>query len=163
VVEIDATSLSRVFSAPMWVRDLGLLAWFLVGVGVLLVGAVWLLGLTSTITEPVLVGLILATVAGPLVTKMHARGIHRAVGAAIVLLGLLALGVVVFLLVFGGIVEQSSEIKAAASEAVDKVEGWVNDTGAGGTSDATEDAKRDTATAGRTLVKGVAEGIKGLT
>src|SRR4029077_1488728 len=27
VVEIDASSLSRVFSAPMWLRDLGLLAW----------------------------------------------------------------------------------------------------------------------------------------
>src|SRR5207247_107613 len=33
-----ATSLSRVFSAPMWLRDLGLLAWFLVGVAILLVG-----------------------------------------------------------------------------------------------------------------------------
>ena len=70
-MEIDPTSLSRVFSAPMWLRDLGLLAWFLVGVGILLVGSVWLLALTSTITEPVLVGAILATVASPLVSKMQ--------------------------------------------------------------------------------------------
>src|SRR6476620_12494332 len=70
VVQIDASALSRVFSAPMWLRDLGLLSWFLVGLGLVLVGAVWLLGLTSTITEPVLVGAILATVAGPLVSKM---------------------------------------------------------------------------------------------
>jgi predicted PurR-regulated permease PerM len=163
VVEIDATSLSRVFSAPMWLRDLGLLAWFLVGVGILLVGLVWLLGLTSTITEPVLVGAILATVAGPLVTKMHAHRVPRAAGAAIVLLGLLALGVVILLLVFGGIVEQSSEIKAAASQAVDKIQGWANDAGAGGTSNATEDLKHDTSTTGTTLVQGVANGIKGLT
>ena len=67
VVQIDATSLSRVFSAPMWLRDLGLLAWFLVGVSILLVGATWLAGLTATITMPVIVGLILATVASPLV------------------------------------------------------------------------------------------------
>ena len=40
VVEIDASSLSRVFSAPMWLRDLGLLSWFLVGLGLLLVGLV---------------------------------------------------------------------------------------------------------------------------
>ena len=39
VVKIDATALSRVFSAPMWLRDLGLLSWFLVGVGLVLVGA----------------------------------------------------------------------------------------------------------------------------
>ena len=53
VVQIDVTSLSRVFSAPMWLRDLGLLAWFLVGVALLLVGLTWLLAITSTITIPV--------------------------------------------------------------------------------------------------------------
>jgi len=163
VVEIDATALSRVFSAPMWLRDLGLLAWFLVGVGLVLFGLVWLLGLTSTIVEPVITGAILATVAGPLVTKMHRHRVPRAAGAAIVLLGLLALGVVILLLVFGGIVEQSSEIKAAVSEAVDKIEGWVNDAGAGGTSDATEDVKSATSDAGTTLLQGLAEGIQGLT
>src|SRR6187200_693535 len=71
VVQIDATSLSRVFSAPMWLRDLGL---------------VWLLGLTSTITVPVVLGAILATVAGPLVTALQRHGVPRAAGAAIVLL-----------------------------------------------------------------------------
>ena len=146
----------------MWLRDLGLLAWFLVGVALLLVGLIWLMGLTSTITEPVLVGLVLATVAGPLVTKMQSR-LPRAAGAAIVLLGLLALGVVILLLVFGGIVEQSDEIKAAASKAADRIQGWVNDTGANGTSSATQDVKHDTGVAGKTLVQGVADGIKGLT
>jgi predicted PurR-regulated permease PerM len=162
-VVIDVTTLSRVFSAPMWLRDLGLLAWFLVGVGILLFGLIWIVGLTSTITEPVLVGLILATVAGPLVTKMQRHRIPRAGGAAIVLLGLLALGALIFLLVIGGIVEQSSEIKASVSEAVDKIEGWVNDAGANGTSSTTEDVKQDTATTGKTLVQGIANGIKGLT
>src|SRR5262245_65480128 len=121
VVEIDATSLSRVFSAPMWLRDLGLLAWFLVGVAILIVGLVWLLGLTSTITMPVIVGAILATVAGPLVTKMKQHRIPRAAGAAIVMLGLIALGIAIFLMVVGGIVEQSSQIKTELSQAVDKI------------------------------------------
>ena len=61
----------------MWLRDLGLLAWFLVGVGLVLFGATWLLGLTSTIVDPVMVGAILATVAGPAVTKMQAHGLPR--------------------------------------------------------------------------------------
>lgn len=163
VVQIDATALSRVFSAPMWLRDLGLLAWFLVGVGLVLVGFVWLLGLTSTIVDPVVVGAILATVAGPLVAKMQRHRVPRAAGAAIVLLGLLAVGVVILLLVFGGLVEQSSEIKAAASEAVDKVEGWMNDAGAGGTSDASDDVKSATADTGTTLLQGLKQGIQGLT
>ena len=94
-MQIDATSLSRVFSAPMWLRDLGLLAWFLVGVGILLVGLVWLLGLTSTIIVPVTLGAVLATVGGPVVTMLQRHGIPRAAGAAVVLLGMLAITVVI--------------------------------------------------------------------
>jgi predicted PurR-regulated permease PerM len=163
VVQIDATSLSRVFSAPMWLRDLGLLAWFLVGVAILLVGLVWLMGLTSTITVPVALGAILATVAGPLVTRLQRRRIPRAAGAAIVLLLLLAIAVVIALMVFGGIYEQSSEIKSSVSQAVDKIEGWINDAGAGGTSSTTDQVKSSTAESGKTLLQGVAEGIQGLT
>ena len=162
VVTIDATALSRVFSAPMWLRDLGLLAWFLVGVGLVLVGLVWLLGLTSTIVEPVIVGAILATVAGPLVTKMQDRGLPRAAGAAVVLLGLIALGVLIGLLVFGGLYEQSSEIKAAASQAADKVQGWLDDAGIQNSEQAKQDAKRGASQTGATLLRGVAEGIQGL-
>lgn len=163
VVQIDATALSRVFSAPMWLRDLGLLAWFLVGVGLVLFGLVWLLGLTSTIVEPVIVGGILATVAGPLVTRMQGHGIPRAAGAALVLLGLIALGVVIGLLVFGGLYEQSSEIKAAASEAADKVQGWLDDAGIQNSDQAKEDAKSGTSQTGATLLQGVMDGIEGLT
>jgi putative heme transporter len=163
VVKIDATSLSRVFSAPMWLRDLGLLAWFLVGVGLVLFGAIWLLGLTSTIVDPVIVGAILATVAGPAVTKMQAHGVPRIAGSILVLLGFIAVGVVIFLLVFGGIAEQSSEIEGGVSDAVDQVEGWVNDAGVNETSSATEDAKSSVADAGTTLIKGLAQGIQGLT
>jgi predicted PurR-regulated permease PerM len=162
-VQIDATALSRVFSAPMWLRDLGLLAWFLVGVALVLVGLVWLLGLTSTITEPVLVGLILATVAGPLVSKMQHRGVPRAAGAGLVLLALLVLFGVIVLLVFGGIYENSSEIRSSVSEAVDKVEGWANDLGAGGTSSTTSEAKSGASQTGATLLHGVFEGIQGIT
>ncbi len=163
VIQVDATTLSRVFSAPMWLRDLGLLAWFLVGVALVAVGLVALLGLTATITDPVLVGLVLATVAGPLVTALQRRGVPRAAGAAIVLLGLLALGVVILLLVFGGIVEQSSEIKAAASEALDTVRAWANDVDAGGTAGAADDVQTSTSAAGGTLLQGLANGIRGLT
>jgi predicted PurR-regulated permease PerM len=163
VVQIDATALSRVFSAPMWLRDLGLLAWFLVGVGLVLFGLVWLLGLTSTIVDPVIVGAVLATVAGPLVTKLHEHRVPRALGAAVVLLGLIALAIVIALLVFGGLYEQSAEIKAAASAAVDKVQGWMDDAGAGGTAGTSNDVKSSTAETGRTLLQGVFKGIEGVT
>ena len=163
VVQIDATALSRVFSAPMWLRDMGLLAWFLVGVGLVLFGFVWLLGITSTIVDPVVVGAILATVAGPLVSKMQAHRIPRAAGAGIVLLGLVALGVLIALLVFGGLYEQSSEIKAAASEAADKVQSWLDNVGIQNSDQATQVAKSGTSQTGATLLQGVVDGIQGLT
>ena len=163
VVQIDATSLSRVFSAPMWLRDLGLLAWFLVGVALLLVGLVWLMGLTSTITVPVVLGAILATVAGPVVTKLQRRGVPRAAGAAIVLLALIVITVVIALMVFGGIYEQSDQIKQSASEALDKVQEWMDDAGAGGTSSTADQVSRSTSGTGKALLQGVANGIKELT
>jgi predicted PurR-regulated permease PerM len=163
VVQLDATALSRVFSAPMWLRDLGLLAWFLVGVAVVLVGLVWLLGLTSTITVPVALGAILATVAGPVVTTLQHRRVPRAAGAAIVVLAMLAITVVIALMVFGGIFEQSDQIEAAANEAVDKVQGWFDDAGAGGTSATAEQTKSSAVETGTTLLQGVAEGIRGVT
>lgn len=163
IVQIDATALSRVFSAPTWLRDLGLLAWFLVGVGILLVGVVVLLGLTSTIVLPVTVGAILATVGGPVVSRMQRHRVPRAAGAAIVLLGIIALAVVIILLVFGGIYEQSDEITSSVSDAVDKIEGWANDLGAGGTSAATDDASSSAVDSGTTLLQGLLTGISSLT
>jgi predicted PurR-regulated permease PerM len=163
MVQIDAAALSHVFSAPRWLKDLGLLAWFLVGVAILLVGLTWLLALTSTITMPVAVGAILATVAGPLVAKLQGRGVPRAIGAALVLLGMLVLGVIVTLMVFGGIYEQSDGIKASANEAVDTIEGWMNDAGAGGTSDTADQTQSSAAETGKTLLQGIVNGIQGLT
>jgi predicted PurR-regulated permease PerM len=147
----------------MWLRDLGLLAWFLVGVGILLFGLVWLLGLTSTITEPVLVGAILATVAGPLVTKLQRSGVPRAAGAAIVLLGLVALGVLIAVMVIGGLYAQGDEIRASASEAADTVEEWLEDAGVDDASGAKEDVESGTSETGTTLLQGVIKGIEGLT
>jgi putative heme transporter len=162
VVQIDATGLSRVFSAPMWLRDLGLLAWFLVGVALVLVGATWLLALTSTITIPVAVGAIMATVAGPLVTKLQVHRIPRAAGAALVLLGIIAIVVLIFLLVVGGISSQSEEIKQSANEAADKLQSWAKSAGVD-TSSAKSNAQSGTSTTGKTLLEGVVNGIQGLT
>jgi hypothetical protein len=68
VVQLDADQLkelSTVFSAPRWLRDLGIASWFLVGVALLGVGLTWVLGVTSTIVEPVVTGGVVATVASP--------------------------------------------------------------------------------------------------
>ena len=63
------------FAPPEWLRDLGFLAWFLVGVGILLVGAIWIFATISTILVPVIVGTIAAAVAGPLVDALQRRNV----------------------------------------------------------------------------------------
>lgn len=160
---IDETVLARMFSPPGWLRDLGLLAWFLVGVGLVFVGSVWILDETSTIVAPVVTGTIAAAVTGPAVAWLQRHRVPRALGALLVLLALLALAVVVALLVFGGLVENSSEIKSLATQALDKVEGWANDSGANGTADAKQDVQQAVPDIGQTLLRGVASGIEGLT
>jgi predicted PurR-regulated permease PerM len=151
------------FAPPQWLQDLGLLAWFLVGLGLVLVGAIWILAEIDTIVSPVVAGTIVAAVAGPAVTWLQERGWPRAAGAGLMLLVLLALTVIVFLLVVHGIVANGDQIRALATDAADKVEGWTTDAGVEGASSANEDLKSAVPNIGETLLKGVASGISGLT
>ena len=67
-------------------------------------------------------------------------------------------------MVFGGIYEQSDQIKAAASEALDKVQGWINDARGGRhVLDGRPGAALDGAETGKTLLQGIGNGIEGLT
>ncbi len=167
VVQLDADQLkelSTVFSSPRWLRDLGLASWFLVGVGALLLGLTWVLGVTSTIVVPVVAGGVVAIVASPGVTWLQRHRAPRALGALIVLLALAAVGVVILLLVLGGIVGESGQISATASSAADKIQGWMQDVGvnSSGASSANQDASSSVPSIISTLVKGVAAGISGI-
>jgi putative heme transporter len=161
-VELD--ELTTVFAPPRWLRDLGRTAWLMVGVFALLAGFTWLLGTTSTIVGPVIAGTIIATVAMPLVGMLQRRRVPRAAGAAIVLLGLLAIGVLVFVIVLGGITSQEGDISTHAKEAADKAEGWLKSVGVdeSGTSSAKSDVESDIPKIIATLTKGVIAGISGL-
>jgi putative heme transporter len=160
---IDTRALARMFAAPRWLQDLGLLAWFAVGVGLVLFGLIWLLAELATIVLPVVAGTIVAAVAGPAVSTLQQRGWPRPLGAGVVLLGLLALAIVVLLFVLNGIVAEADQIRTLASNAADKVAGWAEDAGGDGASSAADQAKQDVPAIGETLLKGVAGGIAGLT
>ena len=167
-VKIDAADLgqlSRVFAPPGWLRDLGTSSWLLVGAVLLVVALIALLAITSVIVEPVLIGLLLATVAAPVVSWLERKGVPRIGGAFVVLLAFIVLGVVIVLLVVGGIVGQSHEIKADASTAVDTVQSWlkqagVNDSGA---SSANQNVSEGTSATISTFVHGLATAVQGVT
>jgi predicted PurR-regulated permease PerM len=163
--ELQARQLETLFEPPRWLRDLGWASWFLVGFLVLLGGLIWLLGRVAIIFEPVLLGLIVATVSSPIVGRLQRRRVPRGVGAAIVLLGLLGVGVVIFVLVLGGIVAEKDSVAAYATEALDRVQAWLQDVGvdASATSSAAENLEKAVPAILSTLLKGVAAGISGLT
>jgi putative heme transporter len=150
------------FSAPTWLRDLGFSSWLLVGFVLIIVGLVWLLGETSTIVGPVIVATVLGAVAGPAVGWLERHRVPRVGGAILVLLGLVAIGVLIFCLVFGGISAQSGDISAKLNKSLDKIQSWLSDVGVDNTQSAKEGVQESAPKIRTTLLSGVASGIDGL-
>jgi predicted PurR-regulated permease PerM len=162
--EVDSMAAERTVqaSAPTWLRNLGFSSWLLVGFVLIIIGLIWLLGQTSTIVMPVILATVLGAVAGPAVGWMERHSVPRAGGAILVLLGLVAIGVLIFCLVFGGVSAQSGDISAKVNQALNKIQGWFDDLGV----DQTQQAKASVQKAGpeirTTLLSGVAAGVDGL-
>jgi putative heme transporter len=152
-----------VSSLPAWFQRWGIGAWLVVGMVLVLIGAVWLLEKTSSIVDPLIAGFVIGAVSGALVDRLERRGWPRAAGAGVVMLGLIGLGVLVVGLVLGGIGSQSAHISASMTEALDKVRDWAKDLGITSASDAANHIKKAVPEVGRTLLNGVANGISGLT
>jgi putative heme transporter len=157
--------LSSVFAAPRWLRDVGIASWLVLGLALLIVSVMFLLALTSVIVEPVLIGLVLATVSTPAVSWLEGKGVPRLGGAFLVLLGFLLIGVVILVLVLGGIAGQGDEIKANASAAADKAQSWLENAGvdSAGASSANQDVSEGTSSTISTFVKGLGAAIQGVT
>lgn len=129
VIEIEPGALSGLFAAPKWLRDLGFSAWLLVGVALALAGAIWLLALTETIVMPVLTAGIIASVAVPIVDSLRRRGVPRGIGAVIVFLLIVAIGIGVGLLVLAGIASEAASLSERLREGAHEIESLVHDLG----------------------------------
>jgi predicted PurR-regulated permease PerM len=128
-VEIDPRELTGVFAAPQWLRDLGISAWLLFGVLLLVAGLIWALSLIQVIVIPVIVAGVIAAVTEPLVSWLHGNRIPRALGAALVLVAIVAAGALAGYLVLDGIGSQASGISQHLTQGADKIQGWVQDLG----------------------------------
>lgn len=163
-VEIDPAQLTGIFNVPQWLRDLGLMAWLLVGVGLFIGGMVWLLGLTQVIVIPVIVAAVIAAVASPLVAKLNAHHVPRALGAALLLLAIIAVGVGVTVVIIAGITGLSGDISSQLDSAKDTIAGWLQDLGLDSSK---ADAAKTTASEGisdsaSALLNGVTSGLSKL-
>ena len=153
---------SAQFSAPTWLRDVGFSSWLLTGFVLIMLGLIWVLDQTSTIVMPVIAAAVLGAVAGPAVGWLEGHRVPRIGGAVLVLLGLVAIGALIFCLVFGGISSNSGEISAKLNQSLDKIQGWLSDLGIDNAQSAKEDVQEAAPEIRTTLLSGVAEGIGGL-
>jgi predicted PurR-regulated permease PerM len=150
------------FSSPTWLRNLGFSSWLLVGFVLIVVGLIWLLGETSTIVMPVILATVLGAVAGPAVGWLERHRVPRVGGALLVLLGLVAIGVLIFCLVFAGITDQSASISSSLNKALDKIQTGLADLGVDRTQQAKQDVQKAVPDIGNTLLNGISKGISGL-
>src|SRR4051795_357319 len=111
---------------------------------------------------PVILASVLGAVAGPAVGWLERHRVPRLGGAILVLLGLVAVGVVIFFLVFGGISDNSGDISTKTNQALGKIQGWMSDLGINNPQNATQDAQEAAPEIRTTLLSGIATGIEGL-
>jgi putative heme transporter len=163
--EVGTADLTNALAAPRWLRDAGVTAWLLVGVTLFLVGAVWILSLAHTIVLPVIAAGVIAAVGSPLVAWLARHRVPRGLGAALLLLGVIAIGAGMFVVIVAGVASQSGDISNHLSDGKDTLAGWLKDLGvdSGKADNAKQDASSATSSSFHALLDGVAKGIKGLT
>jgi putative heme transporter len=164
VVEIDPQELTGLFATPGWLRDAGLTSWLLVGVTVLLVGLIWLATITHTIVLPVITAGVVAAVASHVVGLLSRHRVPRGLGAALILVSLVLVGVGVVYIIVAGITSQSGDLEGHFSDAKNTMQGWLEDLGVDSSSaeNAKNDASASATTVASTLLHGVADGVKEL-
>ena len=164
VFELEPGALERVFVAPAWLRDAGVVAWLLVGIVLVIVGLVWLLALTSTIVVPVITATLIAAVTSPAIGALKRRGVPRAAGAALVLLVIVLLGAGLFVLVLAGITSQAGEITSQLGRATSKLADGLKDLGVRGPSaaNAQSDATSSVSDGGKLFLHGLVKGVEEL-
>ena len=163
-VEIDPEEFSGIFAAPEWLRDLGFMAWLLVGVAAFLAGAIWLLTLTQTIVLPVVTAGIVAAVLSPLVAYLTRHRVPRGAATAIVFLLIVAAGALVVVMVLGGVAGESTNLNGHLQSAADKIQSALKDLGVSSSSagHATDDAGSGLTTAFHALLDGLGKGLSAL-
>src|SRR3954447_6411367 len=163
-VEIRPGELSGAFVPPPWLRDLGGMSWLLVGVALMLVGAVWLLALTSTIVVPVVTASIIAAVLSPVVAFIERRGLPRIAGTAIVFIAVIVGAGLMIWLVVGGITSQAGQLEQTLKSGADKLQSTLQDLDVSGAKDqqANSDASTGVSNGFHALLEGAGRGLKAL-
>jgi predicted PurR-regulated permease PerM len=160
----DPRTLTGLFVAPQWLRDLGRSAWLAVGVTLFVVGTIWVLTLTQTIVAPLITAGVIAAVASPLVRHLGRLHLGRGLAAALLLVLGMVLAIGVVYVVLTGIRSQFDAVNGTFDTAKETLTGWLTDLGvdanvAADARDTTANALKDAVPA---LLNGLGNGIRKL-
>jgi predicted PurR-regulated permease PerM len=121
-------SVERVdFRVPGWVRRAGTTSWMFIGMMIALAVLLGLIAATRDITAPLAIGIFLAIVFVPIVNWLEEHGVKRALGAAIVLVGLVVVIGGAGLITAEALGSQSDVLTENLKAAVEEVKDLVED------------------------------------
>jgi predicted PurR-regulated permease PerM len=109
---------------------------------------------------PVLLAAVIGAVAGPAVDALERHRVPRMGGAFLVMLALVAVGVLIFGLVFGGLSAHAGDISVKMDQALDKIQGWLSDLGIERTQSAKDDVQAAVPEIRTTLLSGSRPGSR---
>jgi predicted PurR-regulated permease PerM len=110
------------FSAPQWARDVGLWSWIVVGTLLVLVALFFAAAAVEMVVLASLFAILFGGTFLPVVDWLQQRHLPRWLGALLVLVLLIALGIFVALVILYGLVKQLPVIQENLQAALDKID-----------------------------------------
>lgn len=111
--------------APQWLWKAGVRGWLIGGVLVTVGALAWFVGFASGLIVPLILAVVIGVLFVPVVDALRVRGVPRQMGAVVVVLFVIALGVVAVGLTVTGVIDQGEEIVRQIQRGVQAVGDWL--------------------------------------
>jgi putative heme transporter len=145
------------FSLPPGLVELGLAAWLFVGAVAALLIVAGFVYLSASITIPLILAVVIGTVAYPLAEKARARGLNASVSATGVLLGLGLIILGTLWITIAGVVSQWPTIVASVQQGIEELAATAAAAGLNG--QAVQDTAQQAVESGSSALSGLASSV----
>jgi predicted PurR-regulated permease PerM len=115
--------------APSWLSAVGVRSWLYVGTVVWVAILYSALAALSGLIIPLVVAVVLAVLLSPLVTRLSRGRFSRRASAALVMVGLVGVGVASIWVSVRGVADQAPDIGRQLAAGIDAVAAWIEDLG----------------------------------
>jgi len=119
-------ALRRPYVVAPWLRQFGLTAWLLIGIGVVLVVLVEVVGALTTIFVPALFAALLGATFLPLADRLERWGMKRWLAALLVMLIVVLIAVAITAIVVIGVFNQFPTVAKNLDAASQSIASWLN-------------------------------------